>query len=395
MTLTERILTVFKGERPDVMPWFADLTYWYNAAAKRGILPERYRGECSPGYQRKSFPLPNMTSIDFYEGEGIVNLYRELGCGCHEHALSRPWATEYEDVIISQSYETDAEGEPVREKTEWRTPVGTLTQIKVYGPMTFSWAYSQYPVASPADLRILCFIYEHMHVRPDYRQQERQLRLWDGVGVLCTTAPKSPPADLIVLWMGVVNFSYALADAPAALHEMLEVTAAATDPIYGIIEQAPGPLVYFADNITGEVVSPQIFDAYYVPHYQRRMMGLHAAGKHGFLHIDGTFQMLLPHIARSGVDCAQSLTAAPVGDVEISEMRALAGPDLILWSGVPGALFSSLYPEQMVRDTVMDCIKYHKEYGRFIIGVCDQVPPDGVIERVKLVTDLVEEYGRL
>jgi hypothetical protein len=48
----------------------------------------------------------------------------------------------------------------------------------------------------------------------------------------------------------------------------------------------------------------------------------------------------------------------------------------------------------MVADIVMACIEHHKEQGRFIMGVCDQVPPDGEIERVRLVTDLVEKYGR-
>lgn len=370
MTQAERILKVFKGERPDVMPWFADLTYWYTASLKRGSLPERYRGD------------------------GVVDLYRDLGCGCHEHALSHPWSTEYEDVSVATSYETDAAGEPILERIEWRTPVGTLTQVKAYEPLSFCWAYRRYPVASVEDLRTLRFVYEHAHVSPDYREQERQLALWDGVGVPSSVPPRSPMAHLIVIWMGVVNVSYALADARAELERTLDVMGNAEDPIYEIIERAPAPLVYFGENITGDVVSPLIFDTYYAPYYRRRLPGLHAAGKHVFVHVDGTFRAILPHIARTGVDCAQSLVAAPVGDVEIGEMRDLAGPDLILWSGVPGAVFSPLYPEQMVRDMVLECIKHHKEHGRFIMGVCDQVPPDGEIERVRLVTDLVEEHGR-
>ena len=45
MTHKERLFAVFRGTHPDLMPWFADLTYWYNAAASRGTLPERYKDD--------------------------------------------------------------------------------------------------------------------------------------------------------------------------------------------------------------------------------------------------------------------------------------------------------------------------------------------------------------
>ena len=93
MTLAERLLKVFNGERPDVMPWFADLTYWYHAALKRGTLPEKYKGD------------------------GVVDLYRDLGCGCHEAAMCSPWVAEYDDMQIQQHEEKDAAGEPVRQET--------------------------------------------------------------------------------------------------------------------------------------------------------------------------------------------------------------------------------------------------------------------------------------
>lgn len=370
MTLAERILNVFRGEKPDVIPWFADLTYWYAASVKRGSLPERYLGD------------------------GVVDLYRDLGCGCHEHALSNPWLTEYDDVVETTRYEDDSAGEHVQEETEWTTPVGTLTQVKRYEPGSFCWAYRKYPITSLEDLRTYRFIAEHSHYTPDYSVPTRQLALWGDLGVPAAVPPRSPMANLIVIWMGVVNLSYALADAPAEIERTLEVVGNSEDSIYEIIERGPTPLVYFGENITGDMVSPRLFNKYYAPYYRRRMPGLRAAGKHVFVHVDGTFRSLLPHIAASGVDCAQSLTVAPVGDVELGDMRSLAGPELILWSGIPGAMFSPLYSDEMVREMTIALLKRYRNDGRFIMGVCDQVPPDGVIERIRMITDLVEEHGR-
>jgi hypothetical protein len=42
MTQRERVEVVFAGQVPDVMPWRADLTYWYKAHKKIGDLLEEY-----------------------------------------------------------------------------------------------------------------------------------------------------------------------------------------------------------------------------------------------------------------------------------------------------------------------------------------------------------------
>jgi len=38
------MMAVFEGKKPDVIPWFADLGYWYYAETEKGTLPEKYKG---------------------------------------------------------------------------------------------------------------------------------------------------------------------------------------------------------------------------------------------------------------------------------------------------------------------------------------------------------------
>ena len=371
MTFRERIMAVFEGKKPDMIPWFADLTYWYGSQVARGALPEKYAGD------------------------GVVQLYKDLRVGAHEHLLSLPCEMQYTDVETKVEYDKDASGKPVREKVEWKTPAGTLSQKKEYVEQAFTWGYREYPVKTADDLKALRFMYEHMEVKPNYEAQKKQIELFGGWGVASSIPLRSPMAQLIVIWMGVLNTSYALADNPAEIEKTLEVFDRADDPIYDIICKSPAPLVYFGENITGEVVSPKIFEKYYAPYYAKRADQLHRAGKYIFVHIDGTMRGVLPLVGKTGVDCGQSLTPAPVGDVEVEDMRRLAGPELILWGGVPAAFFSPLYPEKDVRDIVMRCLKHYKDDRRFMLCVCDQVPPDGDINRVKMVSELVEQYGRL
>ena len=61
--------------------------------------------------------------------------------------------------------------------------------------------------------------------------------------------------------------------------------------------------------------------------------------------------------------------------------------------GVPGAMFAAPFTAKDMENHVRKIIRTHKESGKFIIGVADQVPPDGDISFVKLISDVVEEHG--
>ncbi|MEM1990605.1 MAG: hypothetical protein QW782_08240, partial [Candidatus Bathyarchaeia archaeon] len=103
MNLEERILAVFSGEKPDVMPWFADLTYWYNAKLYWGELPTKYLGE-----------------------RGRIRLYRELGCGSHEELYNLPGKIKYYNVKRVTSVEEFRDGTVIYEDS-YHTPVGNIT----------------------------------------------------------------------------------------------------------------------------------------------------------------------------------------------------------------------------------------------------------------------------
>lgn len=367
MTPQELLLATFRGEPCDQVPWFADLTYWYSGRQAYGTLPERYAGD------------------------GVALLYSDLNVGCHEHMLAFCCRAEYDEVDITQQvHEAGGERKLV---TRWSTPVGTIEQVQQWEPLSATWAYRQYPVATVDDLRVLRFVHEHEHLTPDYTAQERQIALFGEWGVASSIPRRTPFANLAVIWMGVTNTVYAMHDAPAEFEATLEVLDRADDPVYEAIAGSPAPLVYFGENITGELVSPRIFARYYAPYYARRVPECHAAGKFIFVHVDGTFRRVLGPLAATGVDCAQSLTPAPVGDVEIAEMRELAGPDLILWGGLPAVLFSPIYPEQVLRDCVAECLRCYRDDPRFMLCVCDQVPPDADLERVAMVSEIVAAEG--
>ena len=78
----------------------------------------------------------------------------------------------------------------------------------------------------------------------------------------------------------------------------------------------------------------------------------------------------------------------------MSELRQLVGDDIIICGGLPGAMFAPPFTAKDIEKQVMEIIRCHKKSGKFIVGVADQVPPNGDINFVKLVSELLEEYGR-
>ena len=363
-------MAVFEGRQPDVMPWFADLTYWCGAREYRHELPEKYLGV-----------------------RGRIRLYRDLGCGCHEELYNLPGKLTYYDVKCSNSAEKRRDGTILYEEG-YHTPGGSIVAIRKFLPNSVSTAYVKYPVATKQDLKVLQYIYKNQEFEPDYAIQYDRIKDWKGLGFVSSLPPRTPFQRLVVVWAGVMNTMRLMMREVEELEETIQVMSEADDPIYEAVCQSPAPGVYFGENITSEVITPSMFKKYHTPYYKRRVAQLHAVKKRIFVHIDGTLRGVLPLMGATGVDCAQSVTPAPVGDVPVERLREMAGPDIILWGGLPGVYFSSLYPEKSLHDMALNVIKHHLQGHKFIMGVSDQVPPDGDIRRVRMVTNLVEKYAR-
>ncbi len=364
----ERLIRAFRGEETDTLPWFADLTYWYSAQEKMGRLPEKYLGR------------------------GRISLYKELGCGAHEELYGSVVKTTYEGVKVKRWREETSDGRII-EKVEYHTPLGILKGYRKYSPVSFSWAWVEHPVKTVEDLKKLKYIYENLKVEADeaaYDRQERLMKEWDGWGLVSSLPPRSPFARLLIQWAGAMNTFRLYWKAREELDEVIQVMGESDDPIYEAIAEAPADFVYFGENISSDMVGPKIFNEYYAPYYRRRVRELHAKKKLIYVHIDGRLKGVLPLLRETGVDCAQSLTPAPVGDVPLEDFRKLAGPGITLWGGLPGVYFSPVYPEHLLKEMVYRILDVYGNDKRFIVGVADQVPPDGDIKRVRLVTEILE-----
>ena len=129
-------------------------------------------------------------------------------------------------------------------------------------------------------------------------------------------------------------------------------------------------------------------------YYERRLKQVHDAGKYAVTHLDGAVRGLLPKLAEVGFDGVEAITTGPVGDVEIEELRELCGEhDIIIWGGVPGAMFSPPWTAEQIRDNTIRLLDELAPDNRLIVGSADQVPPDGDIGFCRLIADTIAEWA--
>ncbi len=364
MTLQERMRAVLHGRKPDVMAWYGDLTYWYGAHQKIGDLPERWRGE-----------------------RGIGKIHQEYNIG------------EYVGGALASE---TVEGEKVRreEITEngistvnWHTPVGILTQHSEYSETSFSWGITEHFVKSIDDLKIVRYIMENRSYIPRPEWITKVIAEYGDYGLPHLAVPGSPLTELNKTWAGVMELAFMIMDDPAEINKTLQAMDESQCRLLDSIAGTPGETTMICENLSGETMGGY-FDDYLRDYLTRCTDQLHSYNQKVMIHIDGTLHGALDKIACTGVDCVDAITPKPVGDARIDELRSMAGPDIIIIGGVPGAMFAPPFTKKDMEKHIMELIRVHKDSGKFIFGVSDQVPPDGDITMVKMISDLVEEYGR-
>lgn len=362
MSFRERLLTGLRGGRTDTFGWFSDLTYWRHARQADGNYPPEYEGE-----------------------EGFVALHRDYHVG-YFLGYATVWNTALDNVTVENATRDGLT------TTRWITPVGEIWGQTKYLPETYSGAPVRWPVRSLDDLRVLRYIAEAMRTEPDHSRFLALRDLCGDQGYPTVLPPRSPVSQMLAQWTGATGLVYLDADAPDDLTVTLDALGKAADGAYAAIEQSETPFTELPDNLSGEVVTP-LFRKYQSDYYLARIERLHAAGKLVGTHLDGTIRGILPLLVQTGLDYIESITPAPVGDVPVEELRDLAGPDVVLFGMMPGAMFAPQFPRDQVRRHFDRIVEHHWEHGHMILGSADQIPPDGDMNLVREVGLWCEELA--
>ena len=362
--MLQSLRSLLAGASAHDIVWTADISYW--------IAGRRYAGVADPAWDTE---------------QGYLALCRDLGILPY-YWYDKFWLGHpvYDDVV---TVVTEANGDDTTTRC-WRTPLGDLREETTFLPQSCSVGVTRYPVQTEADLRALVYLIEHRRMVPDCLDEyPARAALWAASDGLPSIAlPRSPLSAFLYEWAGVENGIYLIADCPDLVSHLFALMEAQEAPIIDAVCQAAPPLVHFADNLSSDNLAGY-YDRYMAGPHSGRLERLHAAGVSCAVHLDGTVAALLPKLARVGFDAIEALTPYPAGDLRVEEMRAATRNDsVILWGGVPGVMFAPPYTWQDMQAHVRQLLDAWRG-TRFIVGVADQIPPDGDIDFCRRITALI------
>lgn len=362
MTKKEMNLRIFEGEdvphvffQPRVEPWYA----WHK---EFGRLPSYYS---------------NMSLLELYDELGISMRY------CHYYTgMPDPIETSYSDEV---KIEEKVEGDQMT--TIFSTPCGELVQ-KSKLTVDRSWRILEFAGKGREDLKKLKWLFENMTYHFNEELFEQGSRFIGHRGEPQFWVPKSPYQMLSLLWMGLEDFIYALADAPRQMHDLMAAVDDSYDPLYEeIIAYGKVHIVNFGENIHATTVSPRYFEEYLIPFFEKRSTRLREARIYTHVHIDGYCEPLLEYFARLPFDGLEALTPLPQGDVTLEQIKEHIA-DKVLLDGIPAVLFLPHH----TREELQECVEKIVElfHPRLVLGISDELPEgagEEAIARVKWVAD--------
>lgn len=375
MNKREDILKLFRGENPEYVPWFGDLDYWIDYLVAENRLSDRFT------------KLDNSSNVDYFIKKGIQDLHRELGVGFYLQGYF-PYKTIYHNL----EYEYE-EKNNIR-KTSYKTPVGNLQEIWEYIPSTYSWAPRELLIKTCDDIAPLKYIYENTEYQEDYELAESRKQEVGSNGLVLVYTPKTPFMELVALRAGIETVVELYMDVPEELEELLDTMLRKLTEAVDITLKTQADCIMVPDNLSSEVVGGMMYDTYIKPVHQEWTEKIRAAGKVSFVHLDGTLTPLLTELSKAGFDVIEAVTPKPVGDVALEDLRSKVLDRTIIWGGIPGGYFSQQTSEEDFREYVIKVIRLMRNNNRFVLGVADQVVPGASFERIKMVHDLVLEYGK-
>jgi hypothetical protein len=368
MTFRERIIATFKRQKTDRVLWQPRIEHWYNVNRVRGNIPEKYS---------------NKTVLDIYDD---LNASPRYYYGTSTD-ISEP------ETFLKITYKNGADIRQIPEKDcvrlFYKSPKGQLTGKKAFGEWGCSWHFSEFPIKKISDFEILEYILQNTVTEFNYNfYQEAEKQLGDR-GICQFYFDRSPLQNLFLMYMGIENTIYANFDQPQRIKEFLKIAGDAQDQLFEVLGKCPVSVLNFGENIDGQFDSPQLFNEYLVPYYQKRLSQLHKAGKFCHIHMDGALKPLLPYINDAGFDAIEAATPLPQGDVTIEQIKDAMG-DTILMDGIPAILFLPDCPDEELKKFTRKVIDLFSP--NLILGISDEISPVGDIEKVRLVSKLVNSF---
>ncbi len=271
------------------------------------------------------------------------------------------------------------------------TPIGIQTEILRSSPSSPHERHVKWQISSEDELKVAIWRAERRTWQWDEEAFKAVSDEWGNLGAPTMFMPRVNIQDLYINTMGIESAVFALYDYPDTMKAYFHALDESHDRLIDLINESRIEIINFGDNVHAGTLPPKLFAEFVLPAYQHRCQRLHTAGKFVHAHWDGDVKPLLPYAQETGLDGIEAITPVPQGDVTLEEVKAALGDRMYLIDGLPAIYFDKTYSVETLEECTRRIIELFAP--KLILGISDEISSTGDIERVRLVSRIVDEYN--
>jgi hypothetical protein len=408
-----RVIATLRGDKPARLPFIDRMELWYSAHSRLGTLPEEFKkvGEdCSPNIM-STFAVPVPPELEVMR---LTEIHRAIGFGQQYQTIAHARRLRGVELVLKLDGEVYLhEKDPIVDyfprlfnllqldrpgetQAEFITPVGKLTTCSKLAPEMIETGaipiMYEYPLKTRADVAALEYILEHAEFVPRFAEiRDIQSRLGE-IGFVVPMLDRIPFQKICLDLFGEVDFFYMLNDEPELVERIFSLLDQVMQADIRRMVDFDWPYIQFDDNLDGMITNPRLFQKYCLGAYQAYIGPLHAQGKKVGSHTDGNLKRLVNLLPETGLDVFESFSPEPLTDLSFEAgWNAWQGKGPIIWGGIPSTLLQPDVPEDELHRFLEQMLRLIGGTP-VILGIGDMVMSNNLIERVRFITEQVENY---
>ena len=275
-------------------------------------------------------------------------------------------------------------------RDHYDTPAGHLTTLREAAGFT-SWRH-EWMFKTPDDYPALRALIQDMAFEPNDAEVATAQDRAGGDAILRGGFGLEPLQQLISGdYLGTENFCIQWMENRDAVLELYAALVEKRRQVYPLVAQSPVSHANYGGNVIPEIVGPENFERYYVPHYNEAAEVMHRHGKLIGSHLDGNCRLFAEAVAGSGLDYVEAFTPAPDTDLSLGAARA-AWPDKVLWLNFPSSVH--LRTDAEVEQFTVDMLDELDAVDGLIVGITEDIPQDRWQGSCRAIMDGLDRHAR-
>jgi len=376
MTSRERLLTAFRGRQPDRVPVVARMwkflrKHYAHMPVPQRILKAAEEFDLDIVDYSKAFPLPIFSPAE-------TNWRKDINVQLREEMRG-------EIKYIHRTIDT---------------PAGQLTDVKMQAPPGPVYGSSVGPeIVEPLIKDVTKDLDKIRYMMADvslYDVQAIKNRIAEVGDRGVVWADMYSPLDCrIEDTMKQIDFLTLYYDDQGAFRELLDIGRQASLNEIKTCLEAGAEVIhvwwFYASISAGW--SPRIFEECFAPMIKEQVELTHEYGAVYVYYDDGMIKKTLPFIAQSGTDAFMTLLPAPMGDIDVVEVKEEYGDRMALMGGFDAVNDIQRSTPQAIHDLVGERLPQLKKNGGYLFDASNCLPYETPHENVKAFCDAGREFG--